>query len=396
VRSIGGTTALVAVGVAVAACSGNASGPARGAALREGSIGAKIPPRLPAARGHAFYVATNGSDSGPGTLRRPWRTVQRALNALRPGQRVYVRGGTYVENLRMMRSGTRSRPIAILGYRGEHPVLRADNSGRFRNPFQFDNAAYVRLHGFTIEGSNGIDNSTNVYAEGRSHDDEVSGNNIRGSQNHGVFTDPSTSGIQVIGNRIHDNGTIDSSNKDHAIYVEGRHQLIANNVIYNQRHGHAVQIYPDSDDVLVVDNTIVGTSFRQGYRAAAIIVGGDGSTTADHTVIVNNIVAFNDIGIYGYFEGGPQGTGNVAYGNVAYGNRDGNLVNDVLGLINFGAGNIVANPHFANVAAHNFRLLHGSAALDRAVSPYSTRRDYAGVARPQGRGPDVGAFERRR
>jgi len=73
----------------------------------------------------------------------------------------------------MSRSGTGSRPISILGYRRERPVLSATTSGRWRNPFQFNSAAYVRLRGFVLEGSNGVDNSTDVYAEGSAHNVEM-------------------------------------------------------------------------------------------------------------------------------------------------------------------------------------------------------------------------------
>lgn len=42
-----------------------------------------------------FYVAVNGNDANPGTLSRPWRTIQKAANAATPGSTVYVRNGIY-------------------------------------------------------------------------------------------------------------------------------------------------------------------------------------------------------------------------------------------------------------------------------------------------------------
>ena len=45
----------------------------------------RIAPALGPSTGRTFYVATTGSDSNPGTLGAPWRTVQKALNALQPG-----------------------------------------------------------------------------------------------------------------------------------------------------------------------------------------------------------------------------------------------------------------------------------------------------------------------
>jgi len=47
------------------------------------------------ARGADYYVATNGSDSNPGTLAQPFASVARAQQAASSGDTVYIRGGTY-------------------------------------------------------------------------------------------------------------------------------------------------------------------------------------------------------------------------------------------------------------------------------------------------------------
>ena len=40
-----------------------------------------------------YYVATNGSDSNPGTLSQPWLTIQKGFNSISPGDILYIRGG---------------------------------------------------------------------------------------------------------------------------------------------------------------------------------------------------------------------------------------------------------------------------------------------------------------
>ncbi|HSC88994.1 MAG TPA: DUF1565 domain-containing protein, partial [Polyangiaceae bacterium] len=42
-----------------------------------------------------YYVAVDGSDSGPGTIEQPFATLQKAINVAQPGELVYVRGGVY-------------------------------------------------------------------------------------------------------------------------------------------------------------------------------------------------------------------------------------------------------------------------------------------------------------
>src|SRR6185503_20093554 len=277
--------------------SGQQSGPTKNELQRLKAH--RLPQPLRRSSSRAYVVATNGSDRNPGTKQRPLRTIQGALDRLSPGQLVLVRRGRYSENLDLTRSGTAKAPITLRNYPGERPVLQPGGGARCNDVLQLSDVAYVRVHGLTMQGANGCDNNTNVYVGGRSRHVEISGNEVRNGHDHGIFTDPGTQDVQVIGNRIHDNGTIGSGDKDHALYMEGTNQLIANNVIYDHPYGHAVQIYPNARGTIITNNTIVNTSYTSGYRAAGIIVGGDGQGgTADDILIVNNIVAWGDFGIY--------------------------------------------------------------------------------------------------
>jgi hypothetical protein len=77
------------------------------------------------AAGTTRYVAPTGNDRASGTRARPWRTIQRGITALRPGDTLVIRGGTYRERitsprLRPGRSGAR---ITVKNYPGERPVI---------------------------------------------------------------------------------------------------------------------------------------------------------------------------------------------------------------------------------------------------------------------------------
>lgn len=69
------------------------------------------------------FVAPTGDDAGPGTIAKPYRTIQHAVDALQPGDTCYLRGGTYRETVTLPRSGTADQPIRISGYPGERVVL---------------------------------------------------------------------------------------------------------------------------------------------------------------------------------------------------------------------------------------------------------------------------------
>src|ERR1700724_3758393 len=52
-----------------------------------------------------WFVATNGSDSNPGSLAAPFKSIQRAANVANSGDVVDIRGGTYRETVNPAHSG---------------------------------------------------------------------------------------------------------------------------------------------------------------------------------------------------------------------------------------------------------------------------------------------------
>jgi hypothetical protein len=74
-----------------------------------------------------WYVASNGSNSGAGSLQQPFRTIQHAANLAQPGDTVLVRGGVYREQVRPARSGTASARITFAAYAGERVTVSGAN-----------------------------------------------------------------------------------------------------------------------------------------------------------------------------------------------------------------------------------------------------------------------------
>jgi hypothetical protein len=70
-----------------------------------------------------FVDATRGADSNAGTTDSPWRSLAHSLRQLRPGDTLYLRGGTYYEKVPLPRSGTPDAPITIASYPGELAVI---------------------------------------------------------------------------------------------------------------------------------------------------------------------------------------------------------------------------------------------------------------------------------
>jgi|GEM_PF-867691 len=72
-----------------------------------------------------YYVANNGNDASNGTsINTPFKTIQKAMNKVAAGDTVYVRGGTYREEITVGRSGTKDNYITVSGYEKEVPVIK--------------------------------------------------------------------------------------------------------------------------------------------------------------------------------------------------------------------------------------------------------------------------------
>ena len=72
-----------------------------------------------------YYVATNGSDTNSGTLSSPFRTIEKAVSVVQPGQTIYIRGGTFnlTATIAIAKSGAANSLISLVAWQEERPVL---------------------------------------------------------------------------------------------------------------------------------------------------------------------------------------------------------------------------------------------------------------------------------
>lgn len=291
------------------------------------------------------YAAVDGSDSARGTERRPFRTPQRLVRALRKGQVGCLRGGTYTSSglyvLDVHRPG-----VAIVSYPGEHAVLRGIVVVR-------PTAPNVRLADLSFEGGPvGSMNTVKVYSADFTleRSDLTNGGRgpsclMLGSSEGGVATRP-----VIRRNRFHDCGNLANGNQDHAVYashvVDG---LITENVFWNVA-GYSIQLYPHAQRTTFSHNVIDGGSSNRG----GVVVGSesDGAPSSGN-VVERNVIAFAaSYNVMAYWGGAP-GSGNVVRSNCVFGGGDGNIGAPV----GFTAqGNITADPQFVNRAQHDLRL----------------------------------------
>lgn len=75
------------------------------------------------AQGKTYFVAPSGSDADEGTIEKPFRTIQRAADVMKPGDRCLVRTGIYRETVRPANSGVPGKAITFTPYPNETAVI---------------------------------------------------------------------------------------------------------------------------------------------------------------------------------------------------------------------------------------------------------------------------------
>jgi hypothetical protein len=105
-------------------------------------------------QGRTYYVAPGGSDGNPGTITAPWKTVQHAADMVTAGDTVFLRAGTYGENVLIKASGnTLAGDIVFSAYTGELPVI--DGTGNeSSNGVILSSLSYLKLLGLEIRNWN--------------------------------------------------------------------------------------------------------------------------------------------------------------------------------------------------------------------------------------------------
>ena len=270
--------------------------------------------------GKIYYVAPTGSDENDGSQQAPWKTLQHAANVVKAGETVFVRGGTYRENITIRSSGSETFGyITFQAYPGEIPVISGED-GKSSTLVELNNAHYIIFDGFTLTklqtsdpnkdlaGIKVINSSSNVIIQnnelyniehkgtrGNAHGIIIYGNNKNASKNIKVANNylhdlilGSSEALMVDGNVdgfLIENNVIERVNNI-GIDVAGFFGVCSGGCVDQARNGVVV-----GNKVSYVD-TITNPSYRGSRAAAGIYV--DGGT---NTVLERNEVSYSNYGI---------------------------------------------------------------------------------------------------
>ena len=342
-----------------------------------------------------LYVDKNAP--GPTHNGASWQTaflgIQAALDFASAGNEIWVASGTYPVNI-TLKSG-----VALYGGFAGSETLREQRNWT-ANPAILDGnqngsvvtspsgaTATTVLDGFTVRNGSGTRRDSyyiggGILCVGSSptirnntiQQNQPSGTSFR--MGGGVYCDSASSPIiannTITGNTADMGGAI---NCDH-----GSSPTVSGNVITANTTTGALFgtiLASNSSHPVITNNTIAGNA------------GGGIACQFASATIRNNIVAFNQSGIYRELWGGGSGTvtlrNNDVYGNTAY---------DYHGLC-AGTGDISIDPQFVDRVGGNLRIQTASpcvdTGLDSAVGPDWLDAD--GQPRIQGMRVDIGAYE---
>jgi parallel beta-helix repeat protein len=334
------TTGLCVAGVAAAVAGGALTGAdptSSAAARRPGAAPAKLCDR---------FAAASGDDSAPGTIRRPYRSVQRLVDSLQPGWGGCLLGGVYTENVNFEHGGRRLSRITLRtapGYR------RAVIHG---NVVQNVDAPYVTIANVSVD-ARGVREAVAVQLLGdwgRLTGSVVAGGGEPDRIGVVIGFTRTAADVEIDHNRISGFGA--DSDKDHGIYVDNALRARVHDNFIFDNSGYGIHLWTHSIDGRFYDNTI------DGNRSGNVLIGGQwnakggpSSGNGFYGNILSNPSSRKNVVVFWSSAGqGTPGSGNVVSRNCDWG---GALV-EKPGVTY--ADNVTADPSYVDREAKIFRL----------------------------------------
>jgi parallel beta-helix repeat protein len=307
------------------------------------------------ARGACDKVASpRGSNTNRGTASKPYATVAKLANSLRPGQSGCLRAGVYRGRVKIRKGGASGAPTTIRSAPGE----RATVLGRIHVA---NSANHVVVRQLYLDGRNRailpsptVNGNDVVF-----RDNDVTTRNtiicfLLGSKEYGRARR-----TVIERNRIHNCGDLPPTNHHHGIYVESSYGArITDNWIYDNAD-RGVQLFPHAQSTYVAHNVIDG-------NGEGIVF----SRKSANNVVENNVIS-NPIVRYNVEDFELTGGGNVARRNCLWSTRHPDKAGIQPEIEVPTPENLVTEPAYTSRGDKDFRLRPDSPCFE--FSPGSRR-----------------------
>lgn len=326
----------------------------------------------PPSAGSQYYVSPTGSPSGDGSQSRPWNlaTALAQPAKVKPGDTIWLRGGTYYGVFYSDLTGSTSAPIIVRQFPGERATLDSVNNSNAENSTLSINGSDTWYWDFEITDSE-------TQRTSRRHAGvTVLGPRTKcinlvvhdGGDNMEAWS--SAVDAEFYGNVVYNGGWQEPGKEEglaHALYIQNQNgtKLVKNNIMFNQ-YGYGIHAF--TRDAFLRNMRFEGNiSFNHGSLAnqggglnASILI--SGSAPAQGIELINN---------YTFMTKGLRGT-NV---NLQFGVDNGDIV---MNGNYFVGGSIVAEAtRWRKITANNNffygfeSLVHASPAIGFDTSEWT-------------------------
>ncbi len=254
------------------------------------------------------FVSPGGDDAGPGTLDRPWRTLQKAMDSAAAGETVNIRAGTYQERLALNVSGEEGKSIVFQPHgwtgpgTGEQVVLDYQYLGTVTDGVPFlwiSGRSHVRIQGLVFQNLRCAGASQQgVRIDGASRQIALVGNKFLGNQSTDSYLDgvgallhirvwSPARDILIAGNEL---GHIHTATSE-ALTVHGATDVTIEGNYIHDTDGIAIDLHEGASRVTVRANTLEfigrrrdGTLWYDNAANAIYVDGGNDSVVEKNVV----------------------------------------------------------------------------------------------------------------
>ena len=406
------------------------------------------------ARAATYYVAPTGSDSASGTASSPFRSIQKGVDIVNPGDVVIVKDGIYTAAgsrypdrvVQFNRGGTAAAWVTVKAENQYGAILDGQNYSTTFGVVFFN--SYINFDGFQIRNFKVAGLWMQGSASGvQTHDIAITRNWVHhiarvmiadcadGGGRVGAYTNGYVYNVKWDSNLWHDIGRIpnlacDSNlsstpnyRHDHGLYLQGKYHTVVNNIFYNMYAGWAIKVdgfYGALSNAADASHTIVNNTFahpavpRESTGHIRFFTNSPAETDSGNTmlrpvnVLVANNISYNPpywsgasasswgpTFIAALYDGVMYYSGTVVRNNIT---TAASIIDEVSGgseitsKVTFSGNRVQTDPVLMDPANNNFLLPAASAARLGGYAPDAPPYDFVGVRRPLDY-PDVGAYQ---
>lgn len=245
-----------------------------------------------------FYVSPSGNDDNPGTERKPWKTFNKAAQAVKPGSKVIFEDGEYIEDeyTAIKTGGTKDAPI-IFTARNPHKakIIYTEDVRLTSKIYIFEGADYITVKDFYItQEATATDSDSaptaDILLQTRADHGVISNNHFEKAYEEAIK-------LYLNDDVIIENNYITGTGHEGMDLFAASNVIVRNNEIYEAgRVG--IMVKGNSNNCRVYNNYIHNSDVRMS--TSGITVGGSSDSTSPF-----------DVGV---------GTGFECYNSIFYNN----------------------------------------------------------------------------